>query len=55
VEHLFKKCCITGALGNTEDIIWDNSDLYYLDLKIDLEGFVDFEYETGCTNEDDSR
>jgi hypothetical protein len=55
VEHLFKKCCITDALDGTEnDIIWDNSDLDYLDLKSDLEGSVDFEYD-GCTNEEDSR
>jgi hypothetical protein len=55
VEQSFGKCCITDALDGIEDAkLWDSSELGCLDLKCNLEGYVDSEYETGCTNGEDS-
>jgi hypothetical protein len=55
VEQSFRKCCITNALDGIGDAnLWDSSELGCLDLKSNLEGYVDSEYETGCTSEEDS-
>jgi hypothetical protein len=55
VEQSFKKCFITNAFNGTEDgILWDSSDLDCLDLKSDLEKYVDSQCDTGCTSEEHS-
>jgi hypothetical protein len=53
VEHLFRKCCITNALHCIEDAnLWNSSEIGYLDLKINLEGYVDSECETEFMSEE---
>jgi hypothetical protein len=56
VKQSFRKCCIINALNGIEDAnLWESSELGCLDLKSDLEGYLDSEYETECTSEEDSK